>query len=83
MVKVCFCNSRSGRNFAAYTSSFSSGGNWDIFKRRVIHYWNMLPIDVKEASNSINVLNYYKQNNIRKGNMNGYWDLSQEIFRRL
>ena len=50
----------------------------DIFKRRAIRYWNMLPVDVKEE------LEHYKQDNISRGNINtGYWELSQEIFRRL
>ena len=47
----------------------------------------MLPVDVKEAS-SINdlkdKLEHYKQDNISRGNINtGYWELSQEFFRRL
>ena len=77
-------SSRSRRNLL-HTTSFSING--DIFKRRVIRYWNMLPVDVKEAS-SINdfknKLEHYKQDNISRGNINtGYWELSQEFFRRL
>ena len=52
-----------------------------------IRYWNMLPVDVKVAS-SINdfknKLEHYEQDNISRGNINtGYWELSQETFRRL
>ena len=41
-----FRSSRSGRHLL-HTTSFSING--DIFKRRAIRYWNMLPVDVKEA----------------------------------
>ena len=79
-----FRSSRSGRHLL-HTTSFSING--DIFKRRAIRYWNMLPVDVKETS-SINdfkdKLKHYKQDNISRGNINtGYWKLSQEMFRRL
>ena len=39
-----FRSSRSGRHLL-HTTSFSING--DIFKRRAIRYWNMLPVDVK------------------------------------
>ena len=56
------------------------------FKRRVIRYWNKLPIEVKEASSVNNFkikLEHYKLDSICEGNISAYWELSQEIFRRL
>ena len=57
----------------------------DIFKRRVIKYWNMLPSFVKESNSTIDFKSkseLHKRNSISNGS-HRYWDLSQEIIRRL
>ena len=58
----------------------------DLFKQRVVKYWNMLPCEVKEAI-SVNdfkaKLEYHKLTNLGRDGTNRYWDLSDEIFNRI
>ena len=75
--------SRNGNNLV------SRPGDQNKFKhgflsRRVIHYWNKLPVDVKSAKtvdSFKNKLLKFKQNNLT--DIGQYWKLSDEIFRRV
>ena len=78
-----FCTSRSGRNLlhVPYRASITKGN--DIFKRRVIKYWNILPPFVKEANSTNDFkakLELYKTECKGRGINNGFWALSQEIY---
>ena len=57
---------------------------YDFFSRRVIGYWNKLPLLVRTAA-SVDAfksrLRSYKHNNIDRPHQ--YWELSQEIFSRI
>ena len=74
--------SRSGKNL------LSRPGDQNTFKhgllsRRVISYWNKLPVHVKSAKTVDtfkNRLSNFKTNNI--SSLGHYWELSNEIFRR-
>ena len=58
----------------------------DFLGQRVINYWNKLPehVKVKNSVNSFkNGLDKFRENGI-KNNLNGqFWELSNEIFRRI
>ena len=45
-----FRYSRSGRNLL-HTSSYKLDNSVNLFKQRVVKYWNMLPCEVKARSN--------------------------------
>ena len=49
-------------------------------------YWNMLPLAVRTASSVTDfkaMLDEHKKNSIETGILNGYWELSEEVFKRI
>ena len=60
--------------------------NIDFLGERVMHYWNKLPEHVKDK-NSINAfkngLDKFRTNGIKNGLNGQFWELSNEIFRRI
>ena len=57
-----------------------------FFARRIIPYWNKLPIDVKNATNVNqfkNKLDSYRSANINSGLSGQFWNISEEIFSRI
>lgn len=58
----------------------------DLFKCRSLKYWNRLPLPVRTTSSVVNfkvLLDQHKQVSIRQGIENGFWELSEEIFKRI
>ena len=59
--------------------------NQDQFKCSPIMYWNRLSLAVRIAPSVTNfktMLDKYKRISIEKGILNGFWELSEEIFKR-
>ena len=60
--------------------------NLDFFGERVINYWNKLPEYVKNK-NSVNSfknsLDKFRENGIKTNLIGQYWELSEEIFKRI
>jgi hypothetical protein len=77
---------RTGNLVAREISKTKSTKQLDFFSNRVIHYWNKLPLNVK---NSTSVNNF--KNNLDKFRIHGktqnlqghFWELSDEIFNRI
>ena len=49
-------------------------------------YWNMLPLAVRIASSVTDfktMLDEHKKSSIETGILNGYWELSEEVFKRI
>ena len=60
--------------------------NTDFFSERVLQYWNKLPEHVKDK-NSVNSfkngLDKFRENGIRNNLRGQFWELSDEIFKRI
>ena len=60
--------------------------NTDFFSERVLHYWNKLPEHVKDK-NSVNSfkngLDNFRSNGIKNGLNGQFWELSNEIYKRV
>ena len=80
-----FRKGSTGRQFLL-TPASSSQSYQDQFKCRSIMYWNMLPLAVRTASSVTDfkaMLDEHKKNSIETGILNGYWELSEEVFKRI
>ena len=75
-----------GRQFFL-TPASSSQSYQDQFKCRSINmYWNRLPLAIKTASSVTDfkiMLDEHKKSSIETGILNGYWELSEEVFKRI
>ena len=78
-----FQTSRSGRNLVSRPGD-QNQFKFSFLSRRVIHYWNKLPLFIKNSENVNqfkNRLDKFRETNF---NENGhYWELSSEIFNRI
>ena len=78
-----FQPSRSGRNLISRPGDQNSFKH-NFFSRRVISYWNKLPLNVKNAE-SVNQfknrLDKFKNTNLEQHGQ--FWELSTEIFNRI
>ena len=82
-----FNRSRSGRKLIARSSRtrFTTQKS-DFFSQRVLHYWNKLPENVKSSPsvNSFkNRLDNFRAKLSVSVNQGHYWELSDDIFRRI
>ena len=60
--------------------------NIDFFSERVINYWNKLPEIVKDAKSVNgfkNALDNFRENGIKNKLSGHFWELSEEIFKRV
>ena len=80
-----FRKGSTGRQFLL-TPASSSQSYQDQFKCRSIMYWNRLPLAVKTASSLTDfkiMLDEHKKSSNETGILNGYWELSEEVFKRI
>ena len=77
---------RTGNLLSRQISKTKSTRQLDFFSNRVIKYWNKLPTDVKNSTsvnNFKNNLDKFRANGIVVGLQGNFWDLSDEIFKRV
>ena len=77
---------RTGNLLSRQISKTKSTRQLDFFSNRVIKYWNKLPTDVKNSTsvnNFKNNLDKFRANGIVVGLRGNFWDLSDEIFKRV
>ena len=77
---------RTGNLVSRQISKTKSTRQLDFFSNRVINYWNKLPTDVKNSTsvnNFKNNLDKFRVNGIQLGLRGNFWDLSDEIFKRV
>lgn len=71
------------QNLICRSSKVSNG---DFFSERVVNYWNKLPEFVKDKSsvNSFkNALDKFRAKGITNNLKGQFWELSEEIFKRI
>lgn len=77
---------RTGHLVSRQISKTKSNKQLDFFSNRVIHYWNKLPSEVKNSTTTNNFKNNLDKFRIhgKSQNQQGhFWDLSDEIFKRI
>ena len=75
--------SRSGRNLISRPGD-QGNFKFPFFSRRVVHYWNKIPLFVRNSENTNqfkNRLDKFRELNL--GQNGHYWELSLEIFNRI
>ena len=85
MANICLEKCSTGKQFLL-TPASSSQSYQDQFKCRSIMYRNRLPLAVRTASSVTDfkaMLDEHKKNSIETGILNGYWELSEEVFKRI
>ena len=80
-----FRKGTTGRQFLLSPAS-SSQSYQDQFKYRSVMNWNRLPLAVRTASSVTDfkiMLNEHKKISNETGILNGFWELSEEVFKRI
>ena len=77
---------RTGNLVSRQKSKTKSARQLDFFSNRVIYFWNKLPTQVKDSTsvnNFKNNLDKFRVNGRKAGLIGHFWDLSDEIYRRV
>ena len=77
---------RTGNLVSRQIAKTKSSNQLDFFSNRVISFWNKLPSNVKNSTsvnNFKNNLDKFRVDGKIKGLQGHFWDLSDEIFKRI